>query len=133
MKKFVLITLALLAVLSCSKDEEPATLATPSLEWSPVSVSGNTLEISVTISSSDDLPAGTLEFSVDGNRIGSFQATKGTKTYSTDYSFTDTESHTASISYTFSDGRSALNKTINIQKSVQAVTQKSSKSDWIDF
>lgn len=133
MKKFVLITLAILTIHSCSKDEEPKPLETPSFDWSPVSVSENMLEISITINSSEDLPEGTLEFKVDGNRIDSFQATKGTKNYNTDFSFVDMETHTASLSYMFNDGRSALNKTINIKKSLQTVTQKSSKSDWIDF
>ncbi len=133
MKKFVLITFAILTIHACSKDEEPKRLETPSFDWSPISVSENILQISITINSSEDLPEGTLEFKVDGNRIKSFQATKGTRTLNTDFNFGDTETHTASLSYTFNDGRSTLNKTIDIKKSLQTVTQKSSRSDWLDF
>lgn len=133
MKKVILITLAILTICSCSKDEESKPLETPSFDWSPVSVSDNTLEISITINSSDDLPEGTLEFMVDGNRIKSFQVTKGTRTLTTDFNFSDMETHTASLSYMFNDGRSALSKTINIQKSLQTVTQKSTRNDWTDF
>ncbi|WP_420600934.1 hypothetical protein [Flagellimonas sp.] len=133
MKKLILITLVMLMTHSCSKDEEAKALETPSFDWSATAVSGNTMEISITINSSEDLPEGTLEFKVDGNLINSFQALKGTKTYNTDFNFVDMETHTASLSYMFSDGRSALNKTINIKKSLQTVTQKSSKSDWVDF
>ncbi len=133
MKKFALITFAILTIHACSKDEEPKTLATPSLDWSPISVSENILQISITINSEEDLPPGTLEFSVDGNRINTFQATKGTKSYNTDFSFNDMESHTVSLSYIFNDGRNAVNKTIDIKKSLQKVSQKSSRSDWLDF
>ncbi|MEX0313078.1 MAG: hypothetical protein AB3N18_02795 [Allomuricauda sp.] len=133
MKKFILITLTILTIYSCSKDEEPKALVTPSLEWSPISISGNMLKISITINSEEDLPQGSLEFTVDGNRINTFQASKGTKNHSTDFSFTDMDSHTFSLSYIFTDGRSTLSKTMNIQKTLQTVTQKSSKSDWVDF
>ncbi len=133
MKKIVLITLTILTIHSCGKDDESKVLETPSFEWNPISVSENALEISITINSSGDLPEGILEFKVDGNRINSFQAIKGTKVYNTDYNFIDMETHTASLSFMFSGGRNALNKTINIKKSLQKVSQKSSKNDWVDF
>nr|WP_299381181.1 hypothetical protein [Allomuricauda sp.] len=133
MKKIVLIILAFSIVNSCSKDEDPAPLATPSLDWAPSSVNSNTLEISITIDSPEGLPEGTLEFSVDGNRVNTYQPNKGTSTYNTAYTFDDLETHTAKLSYLFSDGRSSVDKTISIKKSVQQVTQKSSKSDWMDL
>ena len=133
MKKFVLIILAIWTINSCSKDEDPIPLATPSLDWSPTSISGNMLEVSITISSPEGLPEGSLEFTVDDNRIDSFQPNKGTNAYNTTYSFDDLDSHNAKLSYIFSDGRSSVDKTISIQKSIQKVTQKSAKSDWMDF
>ena len=133
MKRLILITMAIVTIHSCSKDNETKALETPSLEWSPVSVSEDRLEISITINSSEGLPEGTLEFEVDGNLINSYQPIKGTTTYITDYGFSDMETHQASLFYMFNDGRSALNKTINIKRSLQTVTQRSSRSDWVDF
>jgi len=133
MRKIVLITLALCTVYSCSKDEKGVPLATPTLDWNPTSVSGGMLEISITINSDEDLPQGSLEFTVDDSRINTFKVRKGTNAHNTAYRFDDLETHRATLFYTFSDGRSAISKTINIKKSVQQVTQKSSKSDWVDF
>ena len=133
MKKFVWIAMVVVLIQACGKDEEPEMLATPSMDWSPTSVSGNTLEISITINSDEALPAGSLEFKVDGQRINTYQAAKGSSIYNTDYNFNDMESHTATLSYMFEDGRNTINKTISIKKSVQTVTQKSTKNDWVDF
>lgn len=132
-KTFIYPILMLLVLISCSKDSTEKSFATPSVTLSAISVENNVLGVSVTIDSPEELPSGTMEFKIDDSTVNTFSITKGTKTYTTDYMFTDLESHKASVIYNFSDGREAVNKSVNIKKSLQEILDTSSKSDWVDF
>ncbi len=133
MKRILILVFTILTIFSCSKDDDENVLATPTLEWGATSIQGNNLEISITISSSEDLPAGTLEFKVDGKTINTFSATKGSNAYTTDYTVDDKKAHQALLVYSFADGRTELSKTITIKKSVQETLQRSSRNDWIEI
>ncbi len=133
MKRIYIVIFTVLISLSCSKDDEEKILATPTLEWAAIAVQGNALEITITVSSSEELPAGSLTFNVDGEQVNTFSAIKGSKMYTTDYTFEDTKTHQASLVYSFSDGRTKLNKTKSIKKSEQETVQKSNRNDWIEI
>ena len=132
--RFLILLASLLIFISCSKDDESKPLATPTLDWSATSVTVNdALEITIEINSEEALPEGTLDFKVEGETANSFPIKKGTHSYVTDFTFSDTNKHTAVIIYTFADGRSAVKKTIDIKKSTQEILQQSTKSNWEDF
>lgn len=133
MKRICIAMFTGLIVFSCSKDDEEKMLATPTLEWTAVSVQGSALEITISISSSEELPAGNLTFNVDGTQVNTFSAIKGSKMYTTGFTFEDTKTHQASLVYSFTDERTKINKTIAIKKSEQEIVQKSSRNDWIEL
>ena len=135
MKKIYILFLVLSTVISCGKDDGPGTekLATPSLNWSATGVTNDVLEISITISSTDNLPTGKIEFKVDNTTVDNFSATKGTQTFTTSYAFADTNEHNASVVYSFTDGRNSVSKTIKIKKLLNETLVKSTREDWEDY
>ena len=135
MKKINFYLILILLLVACQKEDGPSSkdLSTPGFSWTTSNVSNDVLEISISISSSDDLPPGNLAFSVDNNVIDNFAPTKGTIATSTSYAFNDFEEHTATITYSFNDGRVALRRAIKIQKSLNETIQTSSKEHWENY
>lgn len=132
--KLLIIAIAFVTtVSSCSKDDSVKQLVTPSLTWSASTVNNNVLEITITISSSDELPKGTLSFEVNDTVINTYPTVKGEHSYSTNFTFSDTNSHTAVLTYSFDDGRTPITKTLRIQKSVNEVLQQSTRNSWTDI
>lgn len=113
MKKISIYFLAIVSILSCSKDNDTPSkqeLVTPTLSWKANGIDANYLELSITISSTDNLPSGKIDFKVDNTNIDVFTPTKGTQIYTSSFSFDDTNEHTANLIYSFTDGRTALIK-----------------------
>jgi hypothetical protein len=131
----LLYLLLFISVLSCSKDEDPPAkvLITPVLSWEMSSVTNNFLEISITINSTESLPSGKLEFKVDNELIDTFTPSKSTKIFTTSYSFEDINEHSASLIYSFTDGRASINKSIKIKKVLNETVIRSFKENWTDF
>lgn len=133
MKYIYILLLISVLIIACGKEETPeplVILATPSISWEAKNVSNDILEIEVTISSNDALPSGKIEFKIDNITIDTFSPKKGIQTYITSFKFNETEEHTAVVYYSFTDERSALNKSKKIKKNLNEVVQKSVKDDW---
>ena len=132
--RFYIVLIGLLAI-SCGKDDGPSAkdLATPSLSWLTTNVFDDKLEISITISSIEDLPPGKIELLKDGTVVNNFSPTKGSHTFLTNFSFNDTEEHVAVISYSFNDGRPTISKQLKLKKVESQNLLKSTKYDWVDL
>ena len=136
MKKISIYFLAVVGILSCSKDNDIPSekeLATPILSWKANGIDVNYLELSITISSDDNLPSGKIDFKVDNINIDVFTPIKGTQIYISSFSFKDTNEHAANLIYSFTDGRTAINKTFKIKKIETENLEKSSKENWEDI
>ncbi|MDO5978755.1 hypothetical protein [Flavivirga spongiicola] len=135
MKRLFIITVLIIFITgSCSKDDSQGNLVTPTLKWEANAITDSKLEISITITSSESLPEGNLEFKVDGNVLNTFSAEKGTKVFTTNYVFNDTEAHNASVVYNFVDDIiKPVSKSISIKKSIQEILQKSTRNTWVDL
>lgn len=129
---FIVITLFLTA---CQKDGDEPTkqLATPKISWVTTSVTNNVLEISITIESTEELPLGNLKFRVDNVLIDDFNPSKGNNSYTTNYTFTDENEHKALISYSFTDKRPSITKTVKVNRFLIKTTETSTKEDWKDL
>jgi len=135
MKKLYYFVLLLIVFTACEKDSDTPTkqLATPKITWNTTNVTDNILEISITIESTEELPKGSLEFKVDTILIDHFNPSKGAKTQTTNYTFKDESEHNALISYSFSDERPSISKTVKINRLLIETLKKSIKEDWEDL
>lgn len=136
MKKLYLLLVTITIISSCGKEETPdppKKIATPSLSWTATNAVNDVLEIEITISSNENLPQGKLEFKIDNNTIDTFSPTKGTQSYTTSFKFEDTDEHTATVYYSFNDGRAALSKNKKIQKNTIENIETSSKDQWNNY